>query len=185
MEKAVRTHRQKGVILVIALVLMVAMALTAVAAYRMSGADELINSNTRARAITMQAAQAAMNFCKRSVFAGKLSVASTPPGEDPNTYTGTRWQAGTWNGAGVNAVSHDQLGWEYRNAADGIRPMCMVEDITQYVEFNSTSEVPGHRSAAYRITVRAFSPNFRLDAHGLPISGAQVWIQVVVGRVLG
>ena len=65
MKKTIHIHQQKGVILIIALVLMVVMAVTAVAAIRLSGVDELVNNNTRARAMATQAAESAMNFARR------------------------------------------------------------------------------------------------------------------------
>ncbi|RUS65931.1 hypothetical protein CUZ56_02531 [Saezia sanguinis] len=189
MKKTIRTHQQKGVILVIALVLMVVMAVTAVAAIRLSGVDELVNNNTRARAMATQAAESAMNFCKAGVFAGTLSAASAPAGvTNLNTYTGTRWQTMSyWGGgnSGYHQLDLADLGGSmtgYTNA--DTRPDCLIEDITAYVEFNSTSEVSGRRSVAYRITTRGYSPNFTQDNNGLSKTGAQVWMQIVVGRVV-
>lgn len=189
MKKTIQTHRQKGVILIIALVLMVVMAVTAVAAIRLSGVDELVNNNTRARAMATQAAESAMSFCKAGVFAGTLSAASAPGSvTNLNTYTGTRWQTmSNWGGgsSGYHQLSLADLGGSmtgYTNA--DTQPECLIEDITAYVEFNSTSEVSGRRSVAYRITTRGYSPNFTQDSNGLSRTGAQVWMQIVVGRVV-
>ena len=172
-------RQQKGVILIITLVLMVVIALGAVASVRMSGVDELVNSNTRSRIMAMQAANAAIVHCRQGVFrsAGTMNILMS------SSYTdeGTQWQTiANWGNAGsINSVG---TGFDSYNAT--IRPRCMIENITEFMAANSTTDKDVNQIVAYRITARGYSPNFQENAGGIPVRGAQAWQQIVVGRTL-
>ena len=170
-------QRQKGVILIITLVLMVVIALGAVASIRMSGVDELVNNNTRSRITAMQAANAAIVDCRQRVFRSGQGV-TVLTGVGGITDEGTQWQTiGNWAAANINVV---EAGFETYTD----QPQCMIENITEFMAANSTNDKDVNQIVAYRITARGFSPNFQENADGVQVRGAQAWQQVVVGRTL-
>lgn len=176
-KKNIHFKHQHGVIMVIALILMVVIAISSVAAIRLSGVDELVNSNTRARTLALRAAESAINSCRSAVLAGTSGLKIRPSqGYDDE---GIEWRAmATWSDASkVNTISDAEL------SSYTFRPQCVVEDITDFMEANSTSPVLERKVVAYRITARGFSPNYQ-DNGSYQTQGAQVWLQVVVGRTL-
>lgn len=165
-------HHQQGVVLVIALVLIVVIALGAIVSIRASGVDEVIGTNTRARILAVQAANAAIRECRQQVFRSADALNVLPSsGFDDN---GTKWtDIVNWqNTSNINPVElPDSSG----------TAECMVEDIKDFMEKNATYDTEERPIAAYRITARGYSPNYR-EENNISVQGAQAWVQVIVGR---
>lgn len=180
MQKRIKKYQhQKGVILVIALILMVVMALSAVAAVRLSGVDELMNSNTRSRVMALQAAEAAINYCKGAVFNRPANFHVFRP--SGSTDEGLKWQdMSNWtDSTKVNSLNAELWGSKVTYRA---QPECMVEEISPFVRLHLEDE--NNKVAAFRITARGFSPNYEKNAAGYQKAGAQAWLQIVVVRIL-
>ena len=174
-------QRQKGVILIITLVLMVVIALGAVASIRMSGVDEMVNNNTRSRITAMQAANAAIVDCRQRVFRSAQDM-KVQTGGGGMTDEGTQWESiDNWKtSAGkINSVENG-----FSTYTANIRPQCMIEDITEFMAANSTNDNNVNQIVAYRITARGFSPNFQENGDGIQVRGSQAWQQVIVGRTI-
>lgn len=156
---------------------MVVIAISSIAAIRLSGVDELVNSNTRAQALALNAAEAAINSCRRSVLAGTGSLKVQPSNGDNDE--GVLWRSmATWSdNTRVNTITDTELN------AYTTKPQCVIENITDFMEANSSSPILERKVIAYRITARGFSPNYR-DNGSFQTQGTQVWLQVIVGRTL-
>lgn len=177
-------QQQQGVVLIIAMILMVVMAVSALAAVRLSGIDDLINSNTRSRVMALQAAEAAVNYCRnKALNSTSLAILTATDADDE----GNKWRdMSNWAGSTVNKIdAKDVLGQVTSYTNGTTNPECIVEDITEFVENNTTAETSDvQRVVAYRITARGFSPNYKAS-NGYQQAGAQAWVQIVVGRTLG
>lgn len=182
--KISKNSAQQGFVLIIAMVLMVVMAFSAIAAVRVSGVDSLANENARTRAQAMQAAKTAVAFCKSEVF-------SNGPGlniiEDSGN-EGFEWKkAATWAEATkVNKLTQEKAfsDLQVSEIATTIRlPECVIENVTEFVQENSDKD---QKIVAYKITARGYSPNYTADnTTGITTSGSQVWLQVVIARMAG
>ena len=174
--------KQEGFILVIALILMLVMVFAAVAAIRLSGLDNQANSNTRSKLQAIQAAETAISYCKTEVFSGTPGINVIADLEDE----GFEWKkAEVWADAGkINKLAQEDAFHSLQT--DQIQtsiylPECVIEDVSTFTQENSDK---GQKVAAYKITARGYSPNYTADSSGVQVSGAQVWLQVVVARLV-
>lgn len=187
---------ERGVVLVIALILLVIISLLAVTTMRNTGSTESVSGNVRTSALAFQSAELALRYCERSVSGIVSSMATVAAGGSP-TYTATapeftatnilptsttpQWQGTTvWDSTSTSTyilgltatVNQTGLTATYQRP-----PECMV--VTQPVMVG-----PGAISttASFIVTARGFGPEVAAadSARSRPV-GSVVWLQSTMG----
>lgn len=181
--KVKRNLIQQGYILVIALVLILVMAFSALSTARLAGVDNLVNSNTRSRVQALQAAESALAYCRSQLRLDGGSAVNIIA-DDGNE--GLAWKdASTWgDDSKINVVTPDKVfnALQTSTLKTGVTsPVCVIENVTTFTQNNSSLD---QTVVAYKITVRGYSPNYTVDSSGTQVSGAQAWLQVVVARMI-
>lgn len=179
------SHGQRGVVLIIALILLVVISLLAVTSLRNAGSSESVAGNVRTTEMAAQAAEIALRHCESSVIE-LMTVAS---GGTP-TYTTTfvasnilpandppQWKdIGTWDSTSTATyvltpamVNQTGLTASYKRP-----PECMVEPLTVLLP---GSAVP-NTTTSFVITARGFGPEVAAaDASRTRPVGTEVWLQ--------
>lgn len=178
----IRLARQRGVVLVIAMIFLVVLSLVSVAAIRSASSTEIASNNARQRALAMQAAEAALRHCETGVVnhmrgAGTLRITPEP---EPSTATSTyTWQMlSKWDGAtstpslSPHLIVLTSADVNTNTGSDKLYkrfPECMVQ-----VQYN----VPIDNNRVI-VTARGFGPDVaELDpATRAAPKGTEVWLQ--------
>jgi type IV pilus assembly protein PilX len=180
---------QKGVVLVIALILLIVMSLLAVTSMRNASSSESVAGNVRTTELATQAAEIALRHCESSaIMITKGSPAAPNPANYTTTLTSTNllraatavaWQTiGTWDGTStsVYVLPSTVVGGSttYKRP-----PECMVESLNGAAApaFSATT------TDAFLITARGFGPE--VDALANPATrvrpiGTEVWLQSTI-----
>lgn len=170
----VQMQRQRGVVLIIALVMLVVISMLAALSIRNAQSTEGVSGNVRTTQLANEAAEIALRFCESAVTANAqagtalpsgLTINSVPAGT-PLGVTTTNWDS---TGTGVyvlptTAVNNATLATYQR------MPECVVERL-QVV--NSSGNLT--TTTTYLITARGFGPEVATGT-GRP-SGAEVFLQ--------
>ncbi len=178
--------RQRGVTLIIVLMMLVIIGITSAAAIRNATSGEKLTNNIRVQALAQQYAEAALRYCEaelakpEAVRVATLAEVNILQGNhDPMAgavKNGLLWQeAGSWTGAGGASGSKTILPESQVKSTDssfkpGKLPECVVE----------RQRMPD-ANTAYVITARGFSPDYQSDAvSGETTGGSVVWLQSIV-----
>lgn len=173
------THRQQGVVLVVALIMMAVIGVSSAIALKSALSQDQVSANQRARSLALQAAEAALRYCESSVTATNLNAAqlAVPRAAPVEADAEPVWaQEATWVGpSAAVAVVPPAFVFDGSNLVYNRRPECMVQQV-------SLSALPGLDPKspipeAYVITARGFSPDYAESANRTPVSGAAVWLQ--------
>ncbi len=182
-------RRERGVVLVVALILVVVIGVSSAAAIRSSLFGDLVTQNMRSQNLAFQAAEAGLRFCEQRVFANDLA--------GMNVITGTGGPVNEWTDADVwstraNAPTAAFLGGSVGFATP---PQCLIRMLdydtvasaltgsSKSVDYLENSGFTREQYAFYRITARGFSPDYSETA-GVPVSGSQVTVQSMVRGLL-
>ena len=170
----------RGVVLVVAMFLLIALSLIAVTSIRGAGSVELSMNNTRSQTLAMQAAEIALRYCeKRAINTMTSAAVDLPIDLQPAPSTDFYWQSTTlWDreiipGAapGVTMLPATLL----NDRSDGGElykrmPECMAQ-FERYA-------TPNKRAI---ITVRGFGPEVApADTSRSAPVGAEIWLQSVI-----
>jgi type IV pilus assembly protein PilX len=173
----IRAHRptaraQRGVSLIITLLLLVIIGLTAAAAMRSAVSSEKVINNMRAESLAQQYAEVGLRYCEQQMALGTASRPATlqddqilivaagaaPKWSDPATWEG---------GLALRTIVPNE---QFKNADSSFfpatAPQCFVEKQTL---------ADGNNAVV--ITARGFSPDYRAGANGVTNAGSVVWIQ--------
>lgn len=169
-------RRQRGVVLIVALVMLVVIGLASVAIMRNVMGNDLVSENNRRHAQAMQAAQAALRFCELSVASSTMvPAAPTPPAEEPwRTFSNWQGTAGTKANGGPVRLPADFMNSTTSHTdryGDGRAPLpqCMAQ----------MRSVSGSGTVVL-ITARGFSDNYAAKSNGDTAAGAVVWLQSII-----
>ena len=181
--------RQRGVVLVIALILLVVISLLAITSMRNAGSSESVAGNVRTTELAIQAAEIALRHCESSVLRiQKNAKGDTTSSEAtyPTTFTAANiltaaspphWQdtAGNWDVAPSSAyvvpISFlNQTGMEIVTYLR--EPECMVEPLPMLTNGTVVS------TSSFVITARGFGPEVPATdvSRSRPV-GTEVWLQ--------
>lgn len=162
--------RQRGVALIVALVVLVIIGLTSAAVMRGALSSDLVTNNTRVQTLATQAAQVALKYCELSLQAPPpipiTLLAEPPAGED------MAWTVfGNWSDVDkVNTVPDEFMKSELSSFAPSRMPQCIAQ----------RSSVGGTKPTIV-VTARGFSPDFQADADtGATVAGSVVWLQYIL-----
>ncbi|MDP9140340.1 MAG: PilX N-terminal domain-containing pilus assembly protein [Pseudomonadota bacterium] len=183
----------RGIALLIALILLIVIGISSVAAMRTALFGELISQNLRAQNLAFQAAETALRYCEDEVANNPAVV--------------TFWL----NDATILSEWTDMDNWDTANGrvtpipatilggATAVQypigPECIIRRLSFDEVYSAATLAPGAAlpedrgmSSEYlfffRVTARGFSPDFERDDDGVPISGAEVWVQSTMRGVL-
>lgn len=176
-------RRQRGVVLIVSLILLIVISLVAVMAIRASISGEQVSKALRTNAAAFQAAETALRFCEDQMLRnGKIVSGGVTTLPHPYPTDGTApalWSVrANWALAAGKAVEIDAAAVNSANAAARslpVLPRCMVEE-------RRFPRDEGARREAFLITAVGFSPDYRLGASGKPESGGEVWLQSTLTR---
>ncbi|WP_146076034.1 pilus assembly PilX family protein [Caldimonas caldifontis] len=162
--------QNRGVVLVVALILLVVIGVSSAVAIRSALFSDLVSHNMRAQNTAMQAAELALRWCEQQALAQPV-----PPGFQVQPVVNFD-EADRWNNAAnwavmANTVPAAVLGGEVNYVTP---PQCIVER----VEFPSLSDKP-RPELAYQVTARGFSPDFQ-RVGGNSAAGSEVWLQSII-----
>jgi len=185
------TQPQRGVVLVIALILLVVISVLAVTGMRNAGSSESVLGNVRTTELATQAAEVALRHCESSVLKMQKNAkgdTSSPEATYPTTFslahiltasTPPHWQdtAGNWDVAPSSAYVLplslvNQAGMSivvtYQRA-----PECMVEPLPVMLLDGTVVS-----TSSFVVTARGFGPEVAAaDASRTRPVGSEVWLQ--------
>ncbi|VTU18508.1 MULTISPECIES: pilus assembly PilX family protein [unclassified Variovorax] len=170
---------QRGVVLIMSLVLLIIISLVAVLAVQRATSEEQVSKALRTNTVAFQAAEAALRYCEDQMLkSGGVQSGTTivPPNPDP--LDGTKpslWaDRANWEPSANKAIQVDAAQINSSDAAARALPMlprCMVESTSLQGE--------SARRPAFLITAVGFSADFHTTA-GKPDAGGEVWLQSLV-----
>jgi type II secretory pathway pseudopilin PulG len=160
--------RQRGVALIVALVVLVIIGLTSAAVMRGALSSDLVTNNTRVQTLATQAAQVALKYCEAKLLAPPpidIILLDVPPDGQMAWTTFGNWT----NVNMVNTVPTEFMKSELSSFAPGRMPECMAQ--------RSTAGV----APTIVVTARGFSPDFQADEDtGATVAGSVVWLQYIL-----
>ncbi len=173
-------RRQRGVVLIVALVLLIAISFVAALAVGRSISGEQVSKAFSTQAVAFQAAETALRYCEDQVLrTGKVTSGGVTHEPHPYPLDGTApalWSSrANWEPSGGKAVEIDA---GVINSLDPAArtlpklPRCMVEQL----RLNSDE---GAARQTFLITAVGFSRDYRLVS-GKPDTGGEVWLQSTV-----
>lgn len=160
---------QRGVALLVALVMLVIIGLASVSVMRGALSSDLVANNTRVQALAHQAAQMGLAYCERLLF-----ESSPADGSDMEKLhsTAAREPAffntlSNWSDANVHTVPDDWMASADSSFTPDTKPQCLVEQLQDTL----------HNDRDFAVTARGFSPDYDKDDDGNTVSGSVVWLQ--------
>lgn len=170
-----RAKEERGIVLVLALILLVIISMVAIMSVKGSISGEQVSNNLRSNAVATQAAETALRFCENEVLSGvttlvinDLPVAGTET--IPNLWaTRANWTAAMANTATAAITNSTDAAGRTLNTL----PQCMIE---KYPLVTLQGAPPRD---SYLITARGFSPDYAVNG-GQVISGGEVWLQSIL-----
>ena len=172
---------QRGVVLIIALIMLVVISLLATLSIRNAASSESVSGNVRTTMLASQAAEIALRYCEDAtvqIAAGTVTLPSIPavlPAQDP-----PRWKqavSATWD---ISPSDAFVIPSDYVNQAGAATfkrvPECMVERMPVVTAAGVVSP-----TSTYVITARGFGPEVPAAdaARSRPI-GSEVWLQSTI-----
>lgn len=176
MSKLNRQHvslrrQQRGVALLVALVVLLIIGLTSASVMRGALSTDLVANNTRVQTLAMQAAQIGLRYCEAMA---KTEVDTGNPMSLPVSPTGywNNYEHWAENKVGIYKVDVSYMESENGTFTPEYLPDCMVQKLSVGVGANA--------KIAYQVTSRGYSPDYSTDEKGFTESGSVVWLQSVV-----
>ncbi|MBC7548583.1 MAG: hypothetical protein H7224_08060 [Polaromonas sp.] len=171
---------QKGVVLIISLILLVVISLLAVTSLRNAGSSESVAGNARTTELATQSADIALRYCESSVlklmggpaaYATTFVAANILEGSEPPKWQDMSRQTG-WDSIStapfvlpLSSVNQAGMNFDIYKRP----PECMVEKMPAVTTGTSTF---------YVITARGFGPEVApADASRSRPIGSEVWLQ--------
>lgn len=170
---------QRGVVLVMALVLLVIVSLVAVMAVRSAISGEQVAKSFRSNTVAMQAAETALRYCEDQVLRSTGAVVINPlplSGADAVLWkTRSNWNDAT-KAKPVPAAAVNSADAAARALSATRLPRCMVE---QYPILSIRGSLPRQ---SYLVTAIGYSADYTANSAGIRQSGAEVWLQSLIRR---
>lgn len=171
---------QRGVVLIIALIMLVIISLLATLSMRNATSTESVSGNVRTTQLATQAAEIALRYCEAAVVqinGGPGALTSLPaiqPYANPPLWKDT---AANWDTAASVAlvIPTDSVNQAGAGATFKRAPECMVESMPMVSTAGAITS-----TTTYVITARGFGPEVAADpARGRP-TGSEVWMQSTI-----
>lgn len=174
---------QRGVSLIIVLIMLGVIALMSAATLRNASSNERVSNNFRMQVLAQQYAEAALRYCETQLtLADAARVASlresnlaassssaSPAWQQRATWTG----AGGHGGSGGARASRTTVPAAYVVSSGGaFKPGQLPECVAEKQALEG--------GGVYVITARGFSPDYTADARGFSATGSVLWLQASV-----
>jgi len=180
--------RSRGVVLVVALILLVVMTVSSVVAMRGATASDMVSNNIRSQNLALQAAEIALRHCEGLALAGTVVALRLNNGMILDEWRNTA----NWGGVGVVTVPAAVLGTAvpYSTAPQCLVRLMSYDEMYGSINMKFTTVRPSDRALderyifLYRITARGYSPDFQRNGDGATVSGAEVWVQSTIRTAL-
>lgn len=179
-----RRQAQRGIVLVVALILMGVIAVSTAVVMKGALAQDRVAAGIRANSMAVRAAEMALRYCEARVSTVPPPAAANGIPLIPRGAGGAQqvWQTlANWNAANFRAIVPSVFLFDGGNAVYNRLPECMVEEIALNDALTSSGQ-PG-RNSAFVVTARGFSPDYLENAQGFAVTGAVIWIQSTVQYV--
>lgn len=178
-----RSHAQRGVVLVIALLMLVVISLVASLSIRNATSSEAVSGNVRTTQLAMQAAEIALRYCERSVVDianSTTTFATTFASSNIQAYSSTpKWQSTTlWDSTNtaVFILPSTSLNASGISTTFARMPECIVENLPEANASGATTS-----TNTYVITARGFGPEVAAaNATRSRPEGSEVWLQSTI-----
>lgn len=179
--KASRRERraaQRGVVLIIALVMLVVISLLTTLSIRSAISTESVSGNVRTTELASQAAEIALRYCEEAVVQINSGTVTLPA--VPNILanaTPPRWSStANWDAAGSDAFILPETPVNQASATYKRFPECMVERMPVVTSAGVLST-----TSTYVITARGFGPEVTaVDVTRSRPQGSEVWMQSTI-----
>ena len=177
---------QRGVSLLIVLIMLVVIGLTSAASLRSASSNERISNNFRMHALAEQYAEAALRYCETQLTLADGARVDSLREASLRAFTGAAYPAWanplTWTGAGGAYASLTRVPEAFVASADSAfkptqLPQCAVEKQSLALTQNG---VPAGAADVYVITARGFSTDYSASPQGVGLTGSVVWLQSLV-----
>ncbi|MDB5899779.1 MAG: hypothetical protein JWP22_3293 [Ramlibacter sp.] len=179
--------RQRGVVLIIALVMLVVVSLLASFAVRNAVSSEAVSGNVRTTALASQAAEIALRYCENATVTYVKSLpaggtitypATLASGPVLLAYTsGFATSTANWDVTSTNVLVVPSNAVNQGSADTFQRmPECMVENMPVVTPAGTALE----RTSTYLVTARGFGPEVAADDTRARPTGSEVWLQSTI-----
>jgi type IV pilus assembly protein PilX len=174
-------NNQRGVVLVIALIMLGVIGLTTSLAIRSVTLGDRIGNNIRTRQMAYDAAEVALRWCEEQVITRSALLPELAEIADLNPVTSVNaaWRnIANWNNATpipLNLLVINTQGLNVQPYGAGTTPLCLAQQMSLRNEPGATLK---DLDRAVQVTARGFSPDFvnRANANG-QARGTEVWLQ--------
>jgi type IV pilus assembly protein PilX len=176
---------ERGVSLIVVLIMTVVIGLTAAASMRASLSGERVVNNLRMEALAQQYAEAALSYCEAEISKASASriaglqdnqITTTNVVSATNVYTLTWQSTATWVDPAVNGRVDLPMG-KLQTTDSSFTPTQAPQCFVEIVMF-------GSGDSYWSIVARGFSPGYAWDATtGRTTKGSVVWLQSMRPRI--
>ncbi len=181
---------QRGVVLIIALILLVIISLLAVTSMRGASSAESIAGNVRTTELATQAAEVALRHCESSAiqlaravavsdpeyYATAFPVTSISPIDSTPWQNTVTWDTATASSTVTYALPLSMLNQSGMTTTYKRPPECMVGLLSGGMPTGAASVTP----SAFVITVRGFGPEVPAATTRIRPVGTEVWLQSTI-----
>lgn len=179
-------NSQRGISLIIVLILVVVIGLTASAAMRSATSSQRVTTNVRMDNMAQQYAEAALRFCESQLRmadasrVNSLKVAVIPAVNVTVVGTPGLWEnAISWTGAptaGFAAATRTALSTSQYSSSglSSYQPAKAPECVAEVQTLGSPT------FTVTVVTARGFSTDYQADTNGNTVNGAVVWLQLIL-----
>lgn len=178
-----RLPTQRGVVLIIALVMLVVISLLTTLSIRSAVSTESVSGNVRTTELASQAAEIALRYCEDAVVTFQATGVAPPtavgpfplPSQDPPRWKST---SGSWDVSPSDAiiVPLTSVNQAVGNATYKRAPECLVENMPVVTAAGVLSN-----TSTFVITARGFGPEVPLaNASRSRPQGSEVWMQSTI-----
>lgn len=184
---------QRGISLIIVLILMVVIGLTSAAAMRGATSGQRLTNNVRSENVAQQYAEAALRYCETELQ--RADPAPPVTQARPNSLLRAVIPVNNMNVAGTTGTWENPVAWT-GSAGVGAAITRTTLNQAQYATAGLSSYLPGKApecvaevqtlggaAAPFNVTVvtsRGFSSDYRADGAGNTIQGSVVWLQSIL-----
>ncbi|MDR6855435.1 PilX N-terminal domain-containing pilus assembly protein [Variovorax guangxiensis] len=178
---------ERGIVLIMALILLIMISLIATVAIRRATTGEQVSKSLRTQTVAFQAAETALRFCEDQIIRNSKVQSGTRPALEPADYpedrrsspslwkTRANWELSTGKAVAIDTAVVNSTDAAARTLKEAVLPRCMVERL--WLPSEDGAEVE-----AFLITSVGYSPDYRTNAKGTPDSGSEVWLQSTITR---
>ena len=169
-------RRERGIVLLLVLILLVALSGAAIWAAKASISGEQVGNNLRSSASAQELAELALRYCEDGVIRTDNNFTSIPfPAAAASSPLPVAWQTlSNWKSPSTKFITvpdaqlQDALGRTPTPA-----PVCMIEKMR-------LSPIDMQSMQGFLITARGFSPDYVEASDGAITSGTDAWVQSMI-----